>query len=475
MRVTSVVFAILLSAVAVAAQDELPVLESTRPVVSIRDGETLRRDGWQLAPQVSPDVYEAELQDGAPHTVTFFSDVGSLSFVVEEGKSYDFLIQYGDALCVTRIIGIRAIPAAVFDEAYRRANRGTITVEVPEVYELVNVALAMTPTALADPNLVYKKSPYYEEVRRRFDPYRDRPAVAALDEELKKRLLAYNTLKMDAYAFEFDEDGTIVQSSVYDHTAYPEQRRSSLRPFIPALQAFADASTFRAFYRDHRALYARQISFYRDEAAVAEMLTWLGRRFPAERAYDGTRIVFSPLVAYYQSATWVESNGYRELHAHVNFPYPADVKRMIDGSLSPKAETLVRSATVFTELNHGYINPEAERYNARILDATRDRDRWVDPARGADYYGGTALFNEYMNWGLVSLRIVDALPAAEQQPLIAAIDAFMTRRGFLQFAAFDAFLVELYRGREERTIADLYPQIIAWFEESEARSARPEP
>lgn len=51
---------------------------------------------------------------------------------------------------------------------------------------------------------------------------------------------------------------------------------------------------------------------------------------------------------------------------------------------------------------------------------------------------------------------------------VAAIDRMMTeRRGFPQFAAFDKFLVDSYRNRQPgRTVADLYPQIIEWFEKN---------
>jgi hypothetical protein len=42
-------------------------------------------------------------------------------------------------------------------------------------------------------------------------------------------------------------------------------------------------------------------------------------------------------------------------------------------------------------------------------------------------------------------------------------------RGFPRFAAFDAFLVDLYRSRGKgETIADLYPRIIEWFEKENA-------
>ena len=90
----------------------------------------------------------------------------------------------------------------------------------------------------------------------------------------------------------------------------------------------------------------------------------------------------------------------------------------------------------------------------------------MEKSRDPGYYAGIATFLEYMNWGLVSLRIADYAPRDEQDQMIASIDWIMTgRRGFPQFAAFDKFLVDLYRTRKRgQTVADLYPQIIEWFE-----------
>jgi len=67
---------------------------------------------------------------------------------------------------------------------------------------------------------------------------------------------------------------------------------------------------------------------------------------------------------------------------------------------------------------------------------------------------------------LMELGIADYAPKDEQDQMIAAIDRMMTKgRGFLQFEAYDKFLVDLYRNRKPGQ-TDLYPQIIEWFEEN---------
>ena len=449
----------------------LPVLKSTRPVVSVQEGSTLRKDSWTLAPEVSPDIYEVALPAGAKVTVTFSTDVDRITFSVEEGSRHDFIIQHGSDRCLTRIVGVRLVPAAVFDAAYRSANAGKISAEVPEVYELVNVAMALTPTGIEDRNLIYQGSEYYKAVRAWFDPYRDQPVVAALDAALRQGPGVYPRLKMNGYAFVFDPNSRIVQSPVYDRTSFAGERSNALRPFIEGLQSFADASRFRAFYAQNQPTYAAQIDFFRSAADVEGMRSWLNSNFPGATPYDSYKIIFSPLVAYNQSATWLESEGFKELQAHVNYPYPEDIARRSQGAkLSPRAEAVLRSDIVFTELNHGYINPEADRQAARIVAAISRRDRWVDVTRGPDYYGGISLFNEYMNWALVSLRIADIAPVEDQATLVDCVDRMMTqRRGFPRFAVFDAHLLNLYRQRPPgTTVASLYPQIIAWFEKENA-------
>lgn len=59
--------------------------------------------------------------------------------------------------------------------------------------------------------------------------------------------------------------------------------------------------------------------------------------------------------------------------------------------------------------------------------------------------------------GLVALRYVDRTPAEDHEALMSRLDRFMGEdgRGFLQFPAFRAFLVDRYVDRGEgETVAD---------------------
>ncbi len=445
------------------ADDDLPTIRSNTERVTVRDSSSDRETNWNLAPELAPDEYLADVVHGGPTQITFVTDVDSIRFDVRVGDTYDFIIQWGSQACHTRVIGRAFAPAAHYSEAFQAEHRGRILVEIPEVYELVNVAIAMTSLGRKDDNFVYHLSDYHARVLEWFGPHAAHPFVAKLDSLVTEDIGHYFRLKMNGRAFLFDDADRIVQSPVYDRTGFHNDRTNALRPYLENMQSFADQSRFREFYRANAATYEGQMAFYRDAAGLPETKRWLDERFPGSSDYDLYRIVFSPLVSHNQSSTWFESDGFRELMPHVNFPYPEDVNR--SGHLSETAFAIYAGNIVFTEINHGYLHRPGEEHSNRIAAATSQRDHWVDPSQDESYYRGIGTFNEYMNWGLVCLRIMDYVPQAEGGALIERVEKSMVRRHFPRFEAFNTRLMELYAARPEGgTITDLYPEIIAWFE-----------
>lgn len=98
------IFAILIALVIAAnAQDNLPIIKSNSNQVSIQDGGVLKENSWNLAPEAKPDVYETAVKKGKTKKVIFITDSDKISFDVEAGKTYDFIIQKGDVKCYTQI------------------------------------------------------------------------------------------------------------------------------------------------------------------------------------------------------------------------------------------------------------------------------------------------------------------------------------------------------------------------------------
>ncbi len=379
-------------------------------------------------------------------------------FIPDQTRSLEITI--GGKERIVEVTAVLTPPRARFTPEYQAAYRGRTTVEVPEPYELVNIVIAITPTAIADPNLVYQKSDYYNAVRAHFDRFAHHPLVSRIDEALKENIFNYFSLKMNAYTILFSPDGSLVRSPIYNRAGFDNDYNNNIIPYINDLQGFAEQSGFREFYAAHQELYSEQIRFFEVEADVSAMNEWLMREFPSVPPYDGIKIVFSPLVAYNQSLTAFEADGYRELQPHINFPYDPVHGMSISGG------AVRRSTILFTEMNHGYINPTARAYQDLIASSLEPREFWADDDLAAQYYvGPQMLFNEYMNWGLVSLYYADRLTDADFSIANdAMVRNLIERRGFRQFAPFDAELLRLYRARKPgEPVEALYPQIIGWF------------
>ena len=445
-----------------AQAQHMPVVQAGALKVDVREGSEFNKGNWNIAPSIRPDVYEAYIE-GKSQPVTFYSDRDSITFNVMPGKSYPFVfLLNGKDSAFTEIRGIQKVPRAQFSKAYQQIHRGKTSVEIPPMYELLNVVFALTDKGRENNGLIPRDTDYYGQVMEWFTPYREEPVVKKLNAEIAYDGM-YHALKMDAYAFELNADGAIIQSPVYDRIG--RSNNNQLRAHIADLQQFARSSRFQEFYNAHQPFYNQLITAYRDSIGVPEMQRWLGRNFPSTR-YDAFKIVLSPLVGGNQSASFFEFNGFREAQAHVNFPFHTPGNT---AGWSPEAIFVKDGNIVFTELNHAFIGPEGEKpaYRTRIQKAFSDLTIWNDPSKPARGYDTPqASFDEYMNWALVNLRYLDYAPPAEQVKLITGIEDMMVNsRGFRRFKEFDQFLIKTYKARKKgQTVADLYPVIIGWFE-----------
>ena len=440
---------------------QLPIVRATKPLATIRVGNSLPKNNWSILPATRPDVYEANVE-GAATNVQFITDIDSIGFSLKPGQTYPFVVLLnGRDSAFTEIKGIAYTKPAHFTDAYKKANKGKTRLEIPPVYELVNVLLALTPTFQKDSGIISRQPPYYPTVMHYFSPYRDEPAVSLMDSLV--RTGHYFDIKMDAYSFELDTKGQLIRSAVYDRINWGRTNR--LLPYIDRLQQFSDKVHFPQFYQQNRVVYTAQIATYRDSLQVGEMVTWLNKHFPGTR-YNAFKVIWSPLVGNNQSATWLEDNGFREMQAHVNFPY-----RSITGlaDVSTRSNQVKRGNIVFTEINHAFINPEGEKsqYAQDINRTFANVSRWAEGLALKNYGNAYACFNEYMNWGLVSLRYIDYADRQDLEKLFSNVETTMVkRRGFYRFTDFNRYLIGLYQTRKSgTTLADLYPQIVAWFDQ----------
>ncbi|MDH6309956.1 hypothetical protein M2451_002847 [Dysgonomonas sp. PFB1-18] len=94
MKTTSTIISALLlicitSCTPKASKDEIRIVKATSDTVDIRDGKFFREKAWTIMPDIKPDVYTSV---GGGKKVTFYTDIDSISFDVEENQTYDFVI-----------------------------------------------------------------------------------------------------------------------------------------------------------------------------------------------------------------------------------------------------------------------------------------------------------------------------------------------------------------------------------------------
>ena len=348
------------------------------------------------------------------------------------------------------------VKPATFGDKYKTENNGKTTIEIPEVYELMNIIIAFTEYGKT--GVINKETEYYKKVIDHFAPYNSDAAVSTVDSLLKiAPAFYYYYLKMDSYAFVFSGN-KIINEGVYDRPGGGE--RNELEYYIPALQAFAIKSGFREFYKRQSNYYLELKKDYTNSINIASMKDWLGKQFPTTR-YSATKVIFSPLVGWNQSASFFSDNGFTEAHAHVNFPFVnQDVKKLPADILKGQ-----RMKIAFTEINHGYINPEAEKYRKIIDSVFTDLSKWTTIGKpSSTYITPLTCFEEYMNWGLVTLYYLDIFDKKAFDTLNMGNEKTMVElRGFQRFKEFNEELLRLYRNKKPgQTVADLYPAIIEW-------------
>ena len=89
------------------AQPDLPVLKANSKTVDVQDGERFLKGVWVIDPSVALDVYDAQ-RTLREKRITFITDMDSISFDVEPGHNYDFIILFnGKDACRTRISTMR--------------------------------------------------------------------------------------------------------------------------------------------------------------------------------------------------------------------------------------------------------------------------------------------------------------------------------------------------------------------------------
>ncbi len=335
--------------------------------------------------------------------------------------------------------------------------------ETPAVYELMNIAFALTDTSNYSGklniyyNVIDTSKSYYKEVINYFSAYSTHKLIKELNKHLNKSMIRY------LYNLQKGYNSKIVDNNIKRNIHFPFFQRllygfkSVNRNLI---EDFAKASNFQAFYETYKLFYLQGLEDAKNKLDISKIQHWLKTEFSSQ--YDKFNIVISPLM----NAT----------HFTKNFSYKGNktsIMWVANGlgydttKYSQKQIAGIYTGVVFTEIDHNYVNPVSDNYKKDITPIMGDNNRakWIKADGDGKFYStGYKIFNEYMTHA-VYLIYTNTIYSTGDQIIIenSRIKLMEQRRKYYRFGDFYRQLKTLYLSKKEgETITSLYPKILEW-------------
>jgi hypothetical protein len=339
---------------------------------------------------------------------------------------------------------------ANYTEGYIKEHKGTFTVEVPEVQELVHIAIALTPKGINDSDMVEHSTKYYKDVLKYFSSFQNHTLITSINKLVSKSIGRYAKLKMSSCNYYFSNDrivkDTIIENIGWDNNNY-------IADLIDKLEDFAKQSNFRDFYKTHQSYYDSLIAEQKKLVPLEKQWLWLESNFPA--TYDSYRITFSALTNGSHSTARFEGNGFKEMIMFICPPF-------CNEKLSQKVNEALVSKIVFTEIDHNYVNPITEKFKKEVSEIFSNRNFWTNGKNSNDYNSAYAVFNEYMTFGVYLLYCYNNYTQVDFEIIKQKTEYQVSNlRGFSQFKIFNEALLQIYKNRKSNEkIVDLFPAIL---------------
>lgn len=331
-----------------------------------------------------------------------------------------------------------------------------IKIEMTESYELSNIILALTQYGRTDKWDVQKLPPYYDEVLNYFEPVKNHPLLDSVNYSRRKweKFLGFRT---DMYAFSFDENGKLKRDYPFNSFGPAEVDKN-----IDLINDFVAKSNYRQFYKDHLGFYSTIVSNYKQYYLLDKSKAFLDKIADKPKTESNKKyiVAISPLVG--------GQNCHRDTDSLTTVDFPNISKDLILGNLHNNLSAqVVENHTIFTEMDHGYVNPVSDQYQDLI--ATNFNLKKWDKRSG---YTGVNSFNEYMTWAVYDLFIKENFPKIADS--IALQWQYQNAsRGFIAQNLFAKKLSELYFKNRTRKLESLYRPLLKWCKKVESKISQP--
>lgn len=320
-----------------------------------------------------------------------------------------------------------------------------LKIELTESYELGNIILALTEYGKTDPWDVQKIPPYYDEIIQYFEPVKNHPLLDSVNYSRKdwEKFLGFRT---DMYAFSFDNTGKLKRDYPFNSFGPKEVDKN-----LDLINDFVQQSNYRQFFRQHQGFYNQLISNYNSYHFIQESFGFLNKIAEKPPKLNSNYIIaISPLVG--------GQNCHRDIDSLTTVDFPNIGGDLVLGNLKANVyRRLMDNHAIFTEMDHGYVNPISDRYAEKIRH-NFVRDKW-NSAKG---YPGISTFNEYMTWAVFDLFIQEKFPEAKTDSISGIFSKLNVARGFFAQHIFSEKLSQLYQKSKSKKLESLYEPMLKW-------------
>lgn len=452
-----VLILIVLSSCQFAQQKEsVPVFKSNNgKFTCILNKDTTHVD-WANVPK--QDVYSSRIEcKNTINPISIISDIDTFSANIYPDSTIRIQLNLrNQAPVILEFIGM--YKNVNFSDQYILENKNKITIEIPEVHELANILVAISNVGQKDGNMVNLMSKYHQEVLVHFLPFANHPIMDTINQNIidqgPNSYWYYYALKMNACGYIFNENEQIVNKGIIRKMGF----NNRTDPFVensPLIADFARRTKFREFYKEHLQYYNSLIEKYKKLNPIAIMQNWLENKFGT--TFDNYTIYFSPLVEGSHSTTRFSDNGFNQIIMFV-------CKAEYDYNYNANINEMMHSRTVFTEIDHNFVNPVSDKYVDIINRAFSNREKWMhEKVDKSAYTSPLSVFNEYMTWGLFSLYCLDNYPEEAARKFISTMeDQMVWNRKFIEFKKFNQELIRIQMANQDISINNLFEKITSW-------------
>jgi hypothetical protein len=327
-----------------------------------------------------------------------------------------------------------------------------------EPYELANIVLALTQYGKDDPWEVRKDFDYYIKVQDYFNESKNHPLLDSVNYS-RKRWKEYLSFRTDAYAFDFNDSNQLDRRINF-------LANEGVQPFdhhLDLINDFIKKTNFRTFYRNNLSYYNSIKAKYQQTQLISEMeqfmISEFGNQDVSKKNYQ---IVLSPLV--------YRMNCHREIDSTTTADFITIPKYILSDTMNiSDYELAVSLHSLFSEMDHGYVNPVTSRYT---IDKNFKNEIWDNKSGYGEYKNG--VFNEYMTWAIYDIFLQKYFPKLADE--VGLYYCYQNEsRGFHYSYLFTQKLRELYaKKRKKMNLAKLYPEILNWSESIQNSLSKPE-